>query len=196
MIALIALAAVGLFAYGTEIRLRKRDDKWRVRWAPTVVHPDLDRASRLGTTREPARRGAIRDRDGAALVTERPVVRVGVTAGKVKSPRRTAAAIDNVVDIDAGALVRAIRGAGPEQFVPAITLREQDAAPLEKRLEAIPGVQLVAGEDQLAPTKEFGRAVLGSVGPATAEQLKRLGPGYSPGDEAGQWGLQAQYEKR
>ena len=187
---------IGLFAYGTEVRLRKQDDKWKVRWAPTVVHPDLDRASRLGTTREPARRGAIRDRNGSALVTERPVVRVGVTAGKVKSPRTTAAAIDDVVDIDAGALVRAIRGAGPEQFVPAITLREEDARPLEARLEAIPGVELVAGTDQLAPTKEFGRAVLGAVGPATAEQLKGLGPGYAPGDEAGQWGLEAKYEKR
>src|SRR5215208_5839877 len=152
MIALIALAAVGLFAYGTEIRLRKRDDKWRVRWAPTVVHPDLDRASRLGTTREPARRGAIRDRDGAALVTERPVVRVGVVAGQVKRPRQTAAAID--------------------------------------------GVELVAGTDQLAPSKEFARAVLGTVGPASAEQLKKLGAGYAPGDEAGQWGLEAAYEKQ
>jgi cell division protein FtsI/penicillin-binding protein 2 len=187
---------IGLFAYGTEIRLRKQDDKWKVRWAPTVVHPDLDRTTRLGTTREPAQRGAIRDRTGSALVTERPVVRVGVTAGKVKSPRRTAAAIDDVVDIDAGALARAIRGAGPQQFVPAITLREEDVKPLEARLEAIPGVELVAGTDQLAPTKEFGRAVLGAVGPATAEQLKELGPGYAPGDEVGQWGLEARYEKQ
>jgi cell division protein FtsI/penicillin-binding protein 2 len=57
-------------------------------------------------------------------------------------------------------------------------------------------VQLAEGEEQLAPTKEFGRALLGTVGPATDEQLKRLGPSYVAGDVAGQWGLQAQYEKQ
>ena len=125
---------IGLFAYGTELKLRKKGDEWQVRYAPTMIHPDLDRASRLGTTREPARRGAIRDRNGAALVTARPVIRVGVVAGQVKRPRQTAAQIDDIVDIDAGALVKAIRGAGPQQFVPAVTLREEDAKPLESRL--------------------------------------------------------------
>ena len=187
---------IARWAYDTRVALGKKDDEWQVRWAPTVIHPDLDPDTRLGTTRAPGKRGAIRDRDGRALVTARPVVRVGVVAGDVKSPRRTAVAIDDVVDIDVNGLVRAIRGAGPEQFVPAITLREEDAAPLEARLEAIRGVELVAGEDQLAPTKEFGHALLGSVGPATAEQLKKLGPGYAPGDEVGQWGLEARYEKQ
>jgi cell division protein FtsI/penicillin-binding protein 2 len=187
---------IGLFAYGTEVGLQKKGDKWEVRYAPAIIHPDLDRSTRLGTTREPASRGPIRDRNGAALVTARPVTRVGVVAGQVKRPRRTAKQIDEVVDIDAGALVRAIRGAGPQQFVPAITLREEDARAVESRLEAIDGVELVAGTDQLAPTKEFGRAVLGSVGPASAEQLKQLGPGYAPGDETGQWGLEARYEKQ
>lgn len=186
---------IGRWSYGTDVALRRRDDKWTVRWAPAVVHPRLDPGTRLGTTRTPARRGAIRDRDGRALVTSRPVVRVGVVAGRARNPRRTAAALGKLVDVDERALVRAIRG-GPEQFIPAITLRKADAEPLVSRLEAIPAVQLVAGNDQLAPTKEFGRAVLGAVGPATAEQLKRLGPGYAAGDEAGQWGLQAQYERR
>ena len=59
------------------------------------------------------------------------------------------------------------------------------------------GRQLVAGTDQLAPTRAFGRALLGGVGPATAEQLEESRRRrYAPGDEVGQWGLQEQYEKR
>jgi cell division protein FtsI/penicillin-binding protein 2 len=34
------------------------------------------------------------------------------------------------------------------------------------------------------------------VGPASAEQLEQLGPERGPGDEVGQWGLQARYEER
>jgi cell division protein FtsI/penicillin-binding protein 2 len=170
---------IGLFAYGTELKLHKEGDKWKVRWAPTVVHPDLDRDTRLGTTAEPGKRAPIRDRNGQALVTERPVVRVGVTAGKVKRPRQTAVAIDHVVDIDVSGFTRAIRGAGPGQFVPAITLREADARAVESRLEAIPGVELVAGTAQLAPSKEFGRAVLGAVT-----------------DGVGQGGLEGAYDKQ
>ena len=187
---------IGRWSYATRVDLRRKGDSWQVRYAPTVIHPDLDRDTRLGTTRTPAKRGAIRDRSGSALVTSRPVVRVGVVAGEVRNPRRTAARLGDVVDIDERAFVRAIRRAGPEQFVPAITLREQQAKPLERRLERIPGVQLIGGQDQLAPSKTFGRAVLGTVAPASAEQLEKLGPRYLPGDEVGQWGLQARYERR
>jgi cell division protein FtsI/penicillin-binding protein 2 len=187
---------VGRWGYDTQVALLKRDGKWAVRWTPTVVHPDLDAKTRLGTTRAPATRGAIRDRRGRSIVTARPVVRVGVVAGKVRDARATAAALGQVVDVDEAALVRAIRGGGPEQFVPAITLRREDARPLEARLKAIRGVQLIDGRDQLAPTRGFARALLGTVGPATAEQLGRLGRGYAEGDEVGQWGLEARFERR
>ena len=190
------IPAIGSWAYETEVALRRSGDDWKVRWAPTVVHPALEEVTRLGTTREAPERGAIRDRDGRALVTARPVVRVGVVAGEVESPGAAARELAAVVNVDRRAIARAIRGAGPEQFVPVITLREDDAAPLEDRLEAIRGVQLASGDEQLAPTKEFGRALLGTVAPATAEQLKKLGPAYAPGDVAGQWGLQARYEKQ
>ena len=188
--------AIGSWSYESEVPLRKEGDEWRVRWDPALVHPALEGGTRLGTTREAPERASIRDRDGRALVTARPVVRVAVVAGEVESPRAAARALADVVDVDRRALARAIRGAGPQQSVPVITLRERDAAPLESRLEAIDGVQLVAGADQLAPTREFGRALIGTVLPATAEQLRELGPGYAPGDLAGQWGLQARYEKR
>ena len=84
----------------------------------------------------------------------------------------------------------------PENFVPAITLRTEDYQPIREELENIPGVEVGTRELPLAPTKEFARALLGTVMPATAEQLERLGKGYRVGDEVGQWGLQARFERR
>ena len=54
---------------------------------------------------------------------------------------------------------------------------------------------VVHGEAQLAPSKTFGRAILGAVGPVTAEQVKK-DPSLAGREEVGQWGLEAAYDKR
>ena len=41
---------IGRWAYRTRVAGDRGDDGWRVRWAPTLVHPELDSATRLGTT--------------------------------------------------------------------------------------------------------------------------------------------------
>jgi cell division protein FtsI/penicillin-binding protein 2 len=187
----------GRFAYDTRATLR-RDDKqgWQVVWDPKLVHPVLDSGTRLGTTIDRASRAGILDRDGRPIVTARAVVRVGVARNKVKDVDATAQAVAKVVDIDAGAYARAIRRAGPQQFVEAVTLRESDFESKQTALQAIDGVQTVDDTAALAPTRGFARALLGTVGPATAEQLERLGSAYGPGAEVGQFGLEARFERR
>jgi cell division protein FtsI/penicillin-binding protein 2 len=187
---------VGRWSYRTKAALAKRPEGWRVVWRPTLVYPRLDDNSRLGTVRQPAKRGDILDRNGTPIVTLRRVVRVGVERDKVKDPAATAAAIAQLVDVDRRAYQQAIERAGPKQFVEAITLRARDAAKIESRLEQIPGALAVEDRAPLAPTRGFARALLGTVSPATAEQLRKLGEGYAPGDSVGQWGLESAFERR
>jgi cell division protein FtsI/penicillin-binding protein 2 len=187
----------GAFAYDTNAALRN-DGKagWQVVWDPKLVHPALDSGTRLGTTVDRPARGRILARDGRAIVTPRAVVRVGVARNKVRDPAASARAIAKVVDIDAAAYARAIRRAGPQQFVEAVTLREADFEDKQTALQAVPGLQTLDDTAPLAPTRGFARALLGTVGPATAEQLERLGPAYGPGASVGQFGLQARFEKQ
>ena len=58
---------IGPWGYTTEVGLREAEDGWIVRWAPTVVHPFVDGIARLGTIRDPAKRGKIVDRRGRRL---------------------------------------------------------------------------------------------------------------------------------
>ena len=111
---------------------------------------------------------------------DRAVVHVGVARNKVSDPDATARAMAKVVDVDAGAYARAIRRAGPQQFVEAVTLRETDFEDKQTALQAVPGLQTLDATAPLAPTRGFARAVLGTVGPATAEQFERLGAGVRP----------------
>jgi cell division protein FtsI/penicillin-binding protein 2 len=54
----------------------------------------------------------------------------------------------------------------------------------------------VQDQAPLAESRAFARALLGTVGPATAERLEQLGGARASGDDVGQSGLQARYEER
>ena len=187
---------IGAWGYETEARLVRAAERWRVDWGPTIVHPFVDGVARLGTTRDPARRGRIVDRVGRAVVTERAVTRVGVEAGEVDAPATTARQLGRVLDVDARSLAAAIRAAGPAQFVEAALLRRADYRRRRGQLRGIDGLTTVEGTAPLSPSRGFARALLGTVALATAEQLEALGDTARPGDLVGQSGLQAALARR
>jgi cell division protein FtsI/penicillin-binding protein 2 len=187
---------IGPWSYGTTIALARDKGKWRVAWAPADIHPRLRGPSRLGTVRQAPDRAPIRDRDGRPLVMARQVVRVGIDRAKVTDVEATATQLAQVLKIGGGKRAAAARRAGPKQFVEALTLRNADYQPLADRLKAIQGVQTVDGIAQLGPTRSFARALLGAVGPATAEQVQKAHGAIGSGDEVGQWGLEARFESR
>jgi cell division protein FtsI/penicillin-binding protein 2 len=191
-----AVPGIGPWGYDTRVPLRKIDDEWKVHWRVTVVHPKLRGKERLGTTRELPRRAPIRDRAGRAIVQLRPVKRVGAVVSEVDDPRATAIGLARVLGVDAGPILSQLQGGGPEQFVEAIVLREEHYAPLARQIASIPDVTVLDDTASIAPTREFARALLGTVAPATADQLEQLGAPYVAGDHVGQWGLQARFERR
>jgi cell division protein FtsI/penicillin-binding protein 2 len=187
---------IGPWSYAATIALARSDDKWRIAWSPADVHPRLRGASRLGTVRDQSPRAPILDRDGRPLVMARQVVRVGIDRAKVRDVDATASQLASVLKIDGDKLAAAARRAGPKQFVEALTLRNADYQPLADRIKAIQGVQTVDGVAQLGPTRSFARALLGAVGPATAEQVKKSHGALAAGDDVGQWGLEARFDTR
>jgi cell division protein FtsI/penicillin-binding protein 2 len=182
----------GRFAY--EVRITAAGE--RVHWRERAVHPALSRRTRLGTRVRWPRRAAILDRDGRALVTARPVVDIAVEVGKVRDPAATASALAAVLDVDGDALARRIGRAGDGRFIPVITLREAAFDAVEDEVVEIPGAAFNRTTAQLAPTPGFGRALLGTVGPATAEQVEDSKGRLAPGDVTGQSGLSQAYDER
>jgi cell division protein FtsI/penicillin-binding protein 2 len=186
----------GRFAYDVRIVAVEGDAGWRVRWRDTALHPALAADTRLGTRVRWPQRGAILDRDGRALITERPVVDISVQVDKVRDPGATAGALAAALDVDGDALAARIRKAGAGRFIPVITLRASEFEDLEAQLADVPGVALNRTTAQLAPTREFGRALLGTVGPATAEQVERSRGRLAAGDVTGQSGLEQAHDER
>lgn len=186
---------IGAFGTTTSVGLERGDDGWQVRWAPTAIHPKLTADTRLGTTVTAPKRGDIVDRERRQLVAERSVMDVAVKVSAVDDAQATATRLGALVGVDPGRLATRIEDAPDGRFLPVITLREGEYRRIEDELRAVPGVSLNGRTAPLAPTKGFARAVLGSVGPATAEQIDRSEGALQEGDEIGQWGLQAAFEK-
>jgi len=176
------------------IGLNLDGDRWRIAWAEDVVHPDLQRGERLGTTEEPPPRAPILDRKGRELVSVQPVVEVGVVPENLTDAEAAVAEIAELTDADAETFQAAIDAAEPGNFVPAITLRESEFEAVEQELNAIPGTEFGRRELPLAPNRDFARVLLGSVGLATEEQIEESNGELDLDDLVGQGGLQAAFE--
>jgi cell division protein FtsI/penicillin-binding protein 2 len=182
------------WSYETSARLADSASGWSVVWAPTLVHPALSGSATLTASRTQATRGRILGARGEELAGPRDVVYVGIQPGATRDPATAAAQVAEIVDVDAAALVRAVRAAKPNAFVDVITLRSEAYAPLAAKLSAIPGVVTRQGTLALGRTATFARALLGSVGPATKEIVDASDRRVRAGDVTGLSGLQRTYD--
>lgn len=186
--------------YETEVALTQGGDgeTWAVGWMPDDLVPDLAEGDTLGLRTLTPVRGDITGADGAVLVTERPVLRYGLDKTKVEGPEvaRSARRIARVLDLDVAALVERAEAMGPDAFVEALVLREDDALDVLPAFRDVPGALAVRDTLPLAPTREFAAALLGRVGPATAEIVEESGGRVAAGDEVGLSGLQARYDEQ
>ncbi|MDQ1286962.1 MAG: hypothetical protein QG622_527 [Actinomycetota bacterium] len=181
--------------YETSAGLVREDGTWRVAWSPSVLHPDLVAGQVLRTSRERAERGRVLGSGGQVLVMPRPVVLVGIEPGRATDPRAAAAQVAAVTGVDAAELTRRVLAASPRAFVDVITLRRADHLVVKARLEAVPGTVFREMTLSLAPTSGFARALLGTVGPATAEIVTASKGRVGRGDLTGLSGIQRRYDE-
>jgi len=183
--------------YTSEAELEEGADDWRLRWRPDLVAPGLTEDERLVATRVAAERGDVLGAGGTPLVEPRPVVRVGVDRAAVPPRVAVAAAraVADAVDVETVPYVERVRSAGERAFVEAIVLRAADLDPAARAsLQDVRGARLVTDTLPLAPTRDFAAALLGGVGPATAEVVEDSDGRVVAGDEVGLSGLQRRYD--
>lgn len=191
------------WSYETRVRLHQEStpngSAWLVRWAPDAVEPSLEEDETLARTTIKAERGTILGAGGKPLVTQRPVLRVGIDKTTVEPAQvtRSANALARLVDIDAAAFTEQVVAAGPTAFVQALVYRHDDVPrALLRQVSDLPGGTAVSDRLPLAPSKDFASAILGTVGPATAELVKESGGRIEAGDDVGLSGLQKRYDEQ
>ena len=188
------LDGLGEWKYETEVATVESGDEWVVQWEPAVLHPTLTEKTAFERARTLPKRAPILDRDGKQLTSYKRVYRIGIVPEKTKPSSYPAVA--DLLGVDGDDLRERADASEPDWFVDVITLRESDYQPVRDRLLQIPGIAVDLGRLPLAPTSEWGRAVLGTVAPATKETLRGAGPLAMDTDEVGSSGLQAVYEEQ
>lgn len=187
------------WSYSTEAALNEDAGRWKTSWRPTVVQAQLDGSNRLTQSRLGPQRGVLLGADGEAIVERRPVVRIGLdkSALKAEAVAGSARRLAGLVKIDAKAYAAKAAAAGPRAFVEAIVFRATDPKlPRTREVNAIPGALPVQTDQMLAPTRDFARPVIGSVGEATKEIIDESGGTVVAGDQVGTSGLQQRYDKQ
>ncbi|PZF90855.1 penicillin-binding protein [Micromonospora deserti] len=194
------------WAYDRQVRLtRGDDDQWQVIWEPQLVQEQLTTGDRLGVRRDAGPRAGVLDGAGQPIVAPRPVVRVGVQPSGVTDVNGLTRKLDDAFravrppitpPVDLSGLPKRLSDADPGAFVEVVTLREEAYRQIKSRIYDLPGTKFRADKLDLAPTREFARAVLGSVDPAQADDLAKHPDRYVAGDLVGHGGLQGRYDER
>jgi cell division protein FtsI/penicillin-binding protein 2 len=186
------------WTYSSQATLVPSGEEWLVEWDVSVIEPSLNEAVTLDLVSLGARRGDILGAGGLALVTDRPVVRVGIDRTKVGAAKAVASARDlaRLVDIEVAAYAQRVEASGPLAFVEAIVYRQEETPrAVLSGVRRIKGGAVIAGELPLAPTRGFAAPILGSVGEVTAEMIED-NPDFQVGDVAGLSGLQERYDEQ
>ncbi|MEV4508296.1 hypothetical protein AB0K00_04990 [Dactylosporangium sp. NPDC049525] len=187
------------WAYETTLEARRIDGRWAVYLGAATVHPDLPDGKRMTLRSVPAARGVVLAADGTPIVSDVPVVYVGVEPRLVRDVDALLQRLDLVfrsvrVSVDVSALPGRIKAAKPDAFVDLVTLRQTDYAEIERDLAATDGIATRTGTLSLPLTRTFGRALLGTSGPATKELIDGSGGALKAGDVTGLTGLQRRYD--
>ena len=187
------------WTYDTRVSMTQgADDAWRYALDPDLVHPDLADGETLRLTSVSADRADITGAGGKALVTERPVLRFGIDKAQVSEASAVPAArrLAREVGVDVASYAARVERAAPKAFVEAIVLRAGEAQQTLRAVGDIDGGGVVRDTLPLAPSREFARPILGTVGAVTAEVVQKSNGAYRAGDEAGLSGLEARYDER
>ncbi|MFR9779222.1 penicillin-binding transpeptidase domain-containing protein [Micromonospora sp. MS34] len=194
------------WSYQSPVRLKHgSDDQWQVIWEPAIVQEKLEKGDRLALRRDAATRAGILDAAGSPIVTPRPVVRVGVQPSEVTDVKALVRQLDAgfkairpalTPPVDLADLPKRMADADPDAFVEVVTLRDEAYRQIKSRIYDLPGTKFRADKLDLAPTREFARALLGSVDPAQADDLQAHPDKYVRGDLVGHGGLQGRYDDR
>ena len=194
--ALVTLAGIGRWSFTGALPLRRRGGRWLVHWRSSDLDPALASGDRLIAVRTLPPRAPLLDRNGVLVQKATPVVTVGVVPALLRPRRQVIATLARVLGIDGGALAKTVAHTPQHEFVPVITLRRTAYERVKPIIYPLVGVHFQTGVLPLGPTPGFGRALLGEVGPATAQALPAAGPLALPSDQIGLSGLQFVYQRR
>jgi Penicillin binding protein transpeptidase domain/NTF2-like N-terminal transpeptidase domain len=149
------------WTYKTTGTAEASGEDWKIRWDPTTVAPGLDAGPLSYSTLSPEPAARVLDRTGAELLTQHIVTLVNVSPGT--DVNALAALLNPLAPGITAESLQTDLSAGNGQPISAITLRQEDLAPIEAQLAAMPNVTLAPQTRLLATDKDLSSPTLSGL---------------------------------
>ena len=193
----LTLAGLGTVTLSSALHLVLVRNKWLVKWSPATITPRLRTGDQLSLQTTWPARAAILGANNTPLTSQGQVVTIGIEGALVKHAASLRAALV-AAGAPAAAVGTAISAAKthPTYFEPVFAVPQARYDQLKPTLYPIPGTVFQSGTALSAITPGLTAGVVGTVGPATAQELSQLGAPYTARDDVGQTGLEQAYERQ
>lgn len=168
------------WTYTTEGRATEDDGNWTIAWTPDTVAPGLEEGPLSYSTLVPQPAARVLDRTGAELLTQHIVTLVDVAPDA--DANAVAALLNPLAPTITPQTLSADLAAAAGKPVTAITLREEDLAPIREPLAALPGVALRPQTRLLATDRTLASPTLAGLTELWQQRS----------DEAAGWAVSAQ----
>ncbi|MEV0382174.1 penicillin-binding transpeptidase domain-containing protein [Nonomuraea sp. NPDC050643] len=182
-----------LWEYEGALPLHLVNGMWKVRWSPSVLHPQLKEGQRFAVETDPKPRQPVVDRSGDSLQSNTVLYVAGVVPAKVGDRAEAVVAkLSEVTGYAQDRLLSRVRSSPPDNFVPLVTFGRSRYQSMLPKLEAIDGIDIEQQNQPVNP--DAPRQIVGSVSALTPETEQELGGPQRAGDSVGKSGLQRAYQ--
>jgi cell division protein FtsI/penicillin-binding protein 2 len=182
-----------LWGYDGVLPLHLVNGLWKVRWSPSVLHPQLKDGQRFAVSTDPKPRESVVDRNNNPLQSPQFLYVVGVTPSQLGDQAEEVVEQLSAITLFAqDRLLSRIRSSPPKQFVPLANFGAKRYRDVKDRLEKIP--QLITRPQRQPVAPDDPKDIVGKVSELTPETEQKLGGPQRAGDSYGQSGLQRAYQ--
>ncbi|MEO3887089.1 penicillin-binding transpeptidase domain-containing protein [Nonomuraea sp. B5E05] len=183
-----------LWEYDGVLPLHLVDGVWKVRWSPSVLHPQLKEGQRFAVDTHPTPRQPVVDRSGDSLQTDTVLYVAGVYPAKLGGKaEEVVAKLSEVTGYAQDRLLSRIRSSPPDKFVQLVTFGRSRYETMQPKLDAIAGIEIEPQDQPVNP--DAPRQIVGTVSALTPESEQKLGGPQRAGDSVGKSGLQQAYQE-
>lgn len=160
------------WTYQAEAELVPGDEGWRLRWSPSMLHPELAAQQTVALQVEEPDLAPVLDREGSPLLEPKNVVSIMLYPAEAKADGgvdQVATALSNSLRrFDAGITAKSIeagarKAKGKNGSSLVAVLRETDYLSVKSAIYDLPGVKFRKQERLLAPSKDFGVQILAGI---------------------------------
>ncbi|MFI5564294.1 penicillin-binding transpeptidase domain-containing protein [Amycolatopsis japonica] len=166
-----------VWTYKADAQLHSTQDGWKVRWLPTVLHPQLAAQQSIALKADPPALAPVLDRDGTPLLRPQTVVSVVLDPAKagdlVAVTDKLGAALNRFEPSVTGQSIRdGVKTLKPGSGYPVVSLRANSYQEVKPEIYDLPGVRFSQQERLLPDDKNFGKQVLPAVRSLVEDQVE------------------------